>query len=72
MRSRPSFLALASDSNLEQKDLNSAVGNILRHIVKDYEKTFIREEFHNLLRLSSSIEWGNYLSVSLANKICIN
>ena len=64
-----------SKNILKQKEislLNSAVGNILRHIVKDYEKAFRREELHSLLKIPSSIEWGNYLSVSLANKICVN
>ena len=60
---------------LKQKDialLNSAVGNILRHTAKDYEKAFKREELHSLLKIPTSLEWGNYLAVSLANKICVN
>ena len=64
-----------SKNILKQKDialLNSAVGNILRHTVKDYEKAFKREELHSLLKIPTSLEWGNYLAVSLANKICVN
>lgn len=64
-----------SKSILKQKEislLNTAVGSVLRHIVQDYERAFNREELHNLLEIPSSIDWGNYLSVSLANKICVN
>ncbi len=64
-----------SKSILKQKEislLDSAVGNILRHTVKDYEKAFKREELQGLLKIPTSIEWGDYLSVSLANKICLN
>ena len=43
----------------------------MRHIIKDYEKASNLEELQNLLKNPSSIEWGNYLSVSLANKICV-
>ena len=55
-----------SKSILKQKEislLDSAVGNILRHTVKDYEKAFKREELHSLLKIPTSIEWGDYLSV---------
>jgi hypothetical protein len=37
-----------------------------------FVNTLNREELHNLLKIPSSIERGNYLSVSLANKICVN
>ena len=47
--------------------LNSAFGNKLMHVVKDYEKAFNREELHNLLKIPSSIEWGE-LSVSFISK----
>ena len=42
----------------------------MRHIIK--EKASNLEELQNLLKNPSSIEWGNYLSVSLANKIFVN
>jgi hypothetical protein len=64
-----------SISVLKQKEislLDSAVGNILRHTVKDYEKAFKTEELHSLFKIHASIEWDDYLSVSLANKICVN
>ena len=52
--------------------MNSAVGNLLRHVAKDYEKAFKREELHSLLKIPTSLDWGTYLSLSLANKICVN
>jgi hypothetical protein len=63
-----------SKSVIKQKEtslLDSAVGNIFRHTVKDYEKAFKREELHSLLKIPTSIEWGDYLSASLANKIFV-
>ena len=45
---------------------------MLRHSVKEYEKAFNRKKLHNLLKNHSPIEWLNYLSASLANKICVN
>ena len=51
---------------------NSALGILLRHTVKDDEKSFKREELHSLLKIPTSLDWGNYLSVSLANKISVN
>jgi hypothetical protein len=43
-----------SKSVLKQKEislLDSAVGNFLRHTVKDYEKAFKREELHSLFKI---------------------
>ena len=51
---------------------NSALGILLRHTVEDYEKSFKREELHSLLKIPTSLDCGNYLSISLPNEICVN
>ena len=44
----------------EIKLINSTDGNLLRHLVKDYEMAFNREELHYLLKIPKSLDWGAY------------
>ena len=48
--------------------LNSPVGNILRHTVKDYEKAFTREELHSLLKIPTSI-MGKLFDIFLGKQL---
>ena len=52
------------------KLLNTSIGHLLRVIVKDWDQKLNRKTLHNILKIPTSIEWGNYLTIAFANNIC--
>lgn len=68
----PVWLSNRTLKKAEIKLLDSAVGNLLRNIMKDYEKKYNRDELHKILQVPKSIKWGNYMTVSFGNRICMN